>query len=268
MKNKIQGFLLFFALLIFIAPKTHAEGISVDAGLTPAQDRIIVRMQYRNIINKMGDNKMVMHMMPVVVAYGLSPDITLMMRNGYRAVGTNETMMEMQNSWMDPFFMGKVKLFRHNTRKYVFGLAGFAGTSFPAWNSSAAKTYSPVLGLNASFRPNYWAFDLNSAYEWGNYHTAEKSSEARGLQLNLAISRNLLIPGADNLVFAPVQEFSFVRSRPQNGETHSFGFISPGFQVVSPHFKFEGLYQIPVNSSETTGVKNGGRLILGVRFMF
>jgi len=48
------------------------------------------------------------------------------------------------------------------------------------------------------------------------------------------------------LVFAPVQEFSFVRSSPETGGTQSFGFISPGFQIVSPHVKFEGLYQIAV----------------------
>ena len=128
MKNKIQGFVLFFALLIFVAPKTNAEGISVDAGLTPTQVRIIVRMQYRNIINKMNDNKMVMHMIPVVAAYGLSPEITLMMRNGYRAVGTNETMMEMDNQWMDPFFMGKVKLFRHKTGKRIHSALFYQGS--------------------------------------------------------------------------------------------------------------------------------------------
>lgn len=123
MKNKIQGFVLFFALLIFVAPKTNAEGISVDAGLTPAQVRIIVRMQYRNIINKM-----VMHMIPLVAAYGLSPEITLMMRNGYRAVGTNETMMEMDNQWMDPFFMGKVKLFRHKMGKRIHSALFYQGS--------------------------------------------------------------------------------------------------------------------------------------------
>lgn len=101
----------------------------------------------------MNGNDLVMHMMPVVVAYGLSPDVTLMMRNGYRAIGTNETIMSMDNQWMDPFLMGKVKLYRHNARTYTVGVAGFAGTTFPVLKSSTSKTYSHVLGINASYRP-------------------------------------------------------------------------------------------------------------------
>lgn len=267
MMNKLLFVTLLLAFLLPLAFNSKAEGISVDAGLTPGQDRIIVRMQYRNIINKMGDNRMVMHMMPVVVAYGLSPDITLMMRNGYRAVGENETMMEMESQWMDPFLMGKVKLYRHNARNYVIGVAGFAGSTFPGWSSSEEKTYSPVVGINASYRPGLWSFDLNNAYEWVNYHAGEKQSETRQMQLNLAISRNLILPEFNNLVIAPVQEFSFVRNNPLTGESGSFGFISPGFQIISPHIKFEGLYQIAINSSQP-GMKNGNRLILGLRFMF
>ena len=267
MKNKFLGFALLAAFLFSATWQTKAEGISVDAGLTPAQDRIVVRLQYRNMLNRMGGNDMVMHMMPVVLVYGLSSDVTVMLRNVYRAVGTNETMIEMNNRWMDPFLMGKVKLYRHNTRAYSLGVAGFAGTTFPVLNSSLSKTYSPVLGLNASYRPGLWSFDLNNAYEWVNFNTEENQSSARQLQLNLAVSRNIILPGIENWVLAPVQEFSFVNNNPTSGESSSFGFISPGFQLVSPHVKFEGLYQIAINSSQA-GMKNGNRLILGLRFMF
>jgi len=75
MKNKFLSLTLLGAFLISFGTRTKAEGISVDAGLTPAQDRIVVRLQYRNILNQMGGNDMVMHMMPVVVAYGLTPDL-------------------------------------------------------------------------------------------------------------------------------------------------------------------------------------------------
>jgi hypothetical protein len=267
MKNKIFSLTLLAAFLFSFGIQTKAEGISVDAGVTPAQDRIVVRMQYRNILNRMGGNDMVMHMMPVVLVYGLSSDVTVMLRNVYRAVGINKTMMEMNNRWMDPFLMGKVKLYRQNTRDYSLGVAGFAGTTFPVLNNSASKTYSPVVGLNASYRPGLWSFDLNNAYEWVNYNTEEKQSAARQLQVNLAVSRNILLPGIENWVLAPVQEFSFARSNPTSGESSSFGFISPGFQLVSPHIKFETLYQVPVNSSKTA-LDYGGRLIVGLRFMF
>lgn len=268
MRNKIVGTVLLLVILLSAAIQTKAEGISVDAGVTPAQDRIVVRLQYRNMVSQMGSNDMVMHMMPVVFVYGLSSDVTVMLRNVYRAVGTNETMMEMDNRWMDPFLMGKVKLYRRNTRDYSLGVAGFAGTSFPVLNSSVSKTYSPVVGINASFRPGLWSFDLNNAYEWVNYNAEESQSAARQLQINLAVSRNILLPGIENWVVAPVQEFSFARNNPVSGTSNSFGFISPGIQLVSPNIKLEGLYQIAINNSETTGLKNGNRFIFGLRFMF
>lgn len=259
----LSGFL--FLLSTFTS---KSEGISVDAGLTPAQDRIIIRIQYRNIINEVGGNTTTLHMMPVVVAYGLTPDITLMMRNGYRAIGSNQTMMNMENQWMDPFLMGKVKLLRLNTRTYSFGIAGFAGSSFPVLNSSMKKTFSPTLGINASLRPGAWSFDLNNAYEWVNYNTGEKRSESKQFQINLAISRNIEIPGISNVVLAPVQEFSFISSKlPVSEKVRRFGFISPGFQIVSPHIKFETLYQIGLNQS-LSNLKFGNRFIMGFRFMF
>lgn len=267
MKNKIVSTTLLTALLFSFSLISKAEGISVDAGLTPGQDRIVIRLQYRNMLSRMGGNDMVMHMMPVVVVYGLTSDVTVMLRNIYRAVGTNETMMEMDNRWMDPFLMGKVKLYRRNTRVYSLGVAGFAGTTFPVLNSSVSKTYSPVIGVNASFRPGLWSFDLNNAFEWVNYNTEESQSATRQLQVNLAVSRNILLPEIENWILAPVQEFSFVRNNPASGESSSFGFISPGFQLVSPHVKFETLYQIPVNSSKAD-LDYGGRLIVGLRFMF
>jgi hypothetical protein len=176
--------------------------------------------------------------------------------------------MEMDNRFMDPFLMGKVKLYRKNTRSYSLGVAGFVGTTFPILGSSTSKTYSPVLGINGSFRPGLWSFDLNNAYEWVNLNIEEKLSAARQLQVNLAVSRNILLTGIENWVLAPVQEFSFVRNNLTSGESSYFGFISPGLQLVSPHLKFEALYQIAVNSSESTGLKNGNRYIIGLRLLF
>lgn len=257
------------SLLFLFVHHSRAEGISVDAGLTPAQDRIIVRLQYRTVFNQMGSNDIVMHMLPIVVAYGLTPDITLMMRNAYRTVGTNETMMEMDNQWLDPFLMGKVKLYRYNAPTYTIGVAGFAGTTFPILGSSVSKTYSPVVGLNASYRPGLWSFDLNNSFEWVSYNTRENHSTAKQIQVNIAISRNILLPGIDNWIFAPVQEFSYLNYNPTSADdSNAYGFISPGFQIVSPNVKIEGLYQIAVNSSKNIGITNGNRIIAGIRFMF
>ena len=266
MKNKLQ--FLVILILLLNSSTLVAEGISVDAGLTPAQDRIILRMQYRFISSTMGSDQMVMHMTPVVLAYGLTRNITLMMRNGYSFAGLNETMVPMQNRWMDPFLMGKIKLYRYNSKHYTIGLAAFGGSSFPILKESSAKTYSPKLGINASLRLRYWSFDFTNSYEWVNYNSMEKGSQSRELQANIAISRNFVLRKFHNLVLAPVQEFSLVNQQVFNGESAVVGFISPGLQLVSPHFKLEALYQFPINDSNAMGMQNGKRFILGMRFMF
>ncbi|HKK67523.1 MAG TPA: hypothetical protein VJ946_04900, partial [Bacteroidales bacterium] len=257
MKNNILKLIFLTVIFLTLGLQSRAEGISVDAGLTPAQDRIIVRLQYRNLINHMGDKEVRMHMMPLVVAYGLTPDVTVMMRNAYRNVASNETMMKMDNRFMDPFVMGKMKLFRRNTRNYSLGVAGFVGSTLPVLKSSAANTFSPVIGVNASFRPGHWSFDLNNAYELVNYNTNDKEATAGVFQVNLAISRNILLPGLENWILSPVQEFSLINNNPATGESNVSGFVSPGLQFVSPHLKIEGLYQIAVNNSQSEGLQAG-----------
>lgn len=267
MKNKINVLFLLIALVQINTSKLLAEGISVDAGLTPAQDRIIIRMQYRNLSNKVGDNKIVMNLFPIVFAYGLTSDITILMRNIYRDVGINETMMPKGDQWIDPFFMGKVKLYRRNTKNFTWGLAGLFGSSLPIFKSSLQNTYNPIVGLNISFRRKLWSFDLNNIYEWMNYNSKNKQAEARQFQINLAISHNIILRKLNDLVIAPVQEFSFVKNNPLANQAHTFGFISSGCQIISPHFKFECLYQISVDSSNKSDLKNGNRLIMGIRLL-
>ncbi|WP_291860683.1 hypothetical protein [Marinilabilia sp.] len=268
MKNKVIRFFLLAVILMTWGLHSRAEGISVDAGLTPAQDRILVRLQYRNIINRMGGEEIRMHMMPLVVAYGLTPDVTIMMRNAYRNVVTNETIMKMDNRFLDPFLLGKMKLFRKNTRHYSLGVAGFIGTTLPVLKNSVAKTISPVIGVNASFRPGLWSFDLNNEYEWVNYNANDKEATVEVFQMNLAISRNILLPGLENWIMSPVQEFSLINNNPATGESNISGYVSPGLQFVSPHLKIEGLYQIAINNSQSERLQAGNRVILGLRFMF
>ncbi len=79
--------LMSFAAVVRLAlvpASANAAGISVDAGLTPAEDRWIFRTQVRYMRRKddpthMG-RKMSTYAFPVVLAYGVRPDLTLMIR--------------------------------------------------------------------------------------------------------------------------------------------------------------------------------------------
>jgi hypothetical protein len=86
--------------------------------------------------------------------------------------------------------------------------------------------------------------------------------------MNLAISRNTLLPRVENWILSPVQEFSLINNNPATGESNISGYVSPGLQFVSPHLKFVRLYPSAINNSQSEGLQAGNRVILGLRFMF
>ncbi|MEX0980509.1 MAG: hypothetical protein WDZ47_00335, partial [Bacteroidales bacterium] len=80
--KRIQA-LICAALFISAVLESSGQGISVDAGLTPAQNRIIVRSQFRSMTMSNDMMTASTQMFPVVFAYGLRPGITVMARNMY-----------------------------------------------------------------------------------------------------------------------------------------------------------------------------------------
>ncbi len=76
--------LLGAATNALISEQATAAGISVDAGLTPPEDRWIIRSQFRYMHRKNDptpmNQKMDTYTFPLVVAYGFRPDLTLMIR--------------------------------------------------------------------------------------------------------------------------------------------------------------------------------------------
>ncbi len=80
MKKFLLMILVCAAANVLISENAASAGISVDAGLTPPEDRWIVRTQFRYMERKNGpapmNKKMETYAFPVVVAYGLRPDFT------------------------------------------------------------------------------------------------------------------------------------------------------------------------------------------------
>ena len=85
---KVKILLLkILAVIIILATflnSANAAGISVDAGLTPPEDRWILRTQvrYRERRDDPSDmnRKMNTYVFPVVLAYGLRSDLSLLIR--------------------------------------------------------------------------------------------------------------------------------------------------------------------------------------------
>ena len=105
-------------LILFTSFYVQAGGISVDAGLTPGQDRWILRTQYRFMDMQNSTMNMRTQMVPLMIAYGLTSNYTIMARATYvnRIIYMNNVIYA--NGFNDPTVLLKVKVYRKNTVNY------------------------------------------------------------------------------------------------------------------------------------------------------
>jgi hypothetical protein len=270
--------------LAWVPASANAAGISVDAGLTPAEDRWIIRTQFRYMQRKDDptpmNQKMDTYAFPVVVAYGFRPDLTLMVRQTVK-----HKKMSMGGSISrdtgpgDLFVLGKYKLYRRNTRKYTFGIASTLGLEFPTGDDDfSSETWDLKPGLFTSWRSGPWASDFSVAYKWNGFADRGVGGINPGNELSLdwALAYQFSFGEKARVSLAPVLELSYKnilsdrlhgRDLPNTGE--SVLYLSPGIKLTVSSFILEALLQFPVwQDQEGTQLKQGTRLIIGTRFMF
>jgi hypothetical protein len=267
-----------------ITESVNAGGISVDAGLTPPEDRWILRTQLRYMRRKDDptpmDQKMDTYVFPVVLAYGFRPDLTLMVRQAVR-----HRKMSMAGSISrdtgpgDLFVLGKYRLYRRNTREYTFGVAPTLGLELPTGDDNfSSETWDLEPGLFASWRSGPWASDFNIAYKWNGFADKGQGGLEPGheLSIDLAFAHQFSIGEKADTSVAPVLEFSYrdVLSDGLSGHDvsntgESLFFVSPGVKFTKSSFILEALLQIPVwQDQEGSQLEQGTRFIVGARFMF
>ena len=125
-----SSLICFFVIVFCFQVKLFAGGISVDAGITPPQDRFILRTQYRYMSMNNSMMSMKTHMIPLVLAYGVTSGFTVMARGMYVSQ-TVENTSEVNNGINDLFLLLKFKLYRKNTANYVFGIAPHIASNIP-----------------------------------------------------------------------------------------------------------------------------------------
>jgi hypothetical protein len=273
---------LILALMLTVSADALAGGISADAGLTPAQDKWIFRTQMRYMQR---DNdptpmqrKSESYMFPVVVAYGLLPQLTVMVRQPIMKM--NMTMGQMTtptSGFGDLFVMAKYRAFRKNTRNYTLGIAPSVGLEFPTGESGFTSDGLDLkLGLNFSWRRGTWATDANLAYTL-NGITGKKDSHYQQEKLEMvgALAHQFSIGRDARTALAPVLELSYENSTAQRlsgveqANTGESCFrVSPGLKLTYTSIILETLLQVPVWQSQKgnqTEVGVGG--LVGIRLM-
>lgn len=287
MKRLLLAMLLLAVALCWtgVARPALAGGISTDSGLTPAQNRIILRtrLAYLQRAASWGASpSMEMLMVPFVAAWGVLPELTVMGRTAVvnkRMSMPADGMMTAQDSSKtgmgDLLLQAKYKLYRWNGRTSVFGVAPTFGIEAPTGTDGfSSESWDLRAGLHVTHRWHRLSADLTATYVWNGAVDAGAESGDPGdeLELVLAFTQVFRLPGSSTLALSPVLELSTGWSGVEDGfgseATEGALFLSPGAMFYTRWVIFEVLCQVPVWQQTPAGMleRNIG-LIGGLRFL-
>jgi hypothetical protein len=283
--NKYLLVILYGMAIVALFPEySVAAGISVDAGLTPPEDRWIIRTQFRYMERKDDptsmDRKMEMYAFPVVVAYGFRPDLTFLVRqpvkhrNMYMSGSVNR-----DTGFDDLFVLAKYKLFRKNTRDYTLGIASTLGLELPTGDDDfGSETWDLQPGLFTSWRSGPWQSDFSVSYKWNGFADNGKNGLEPGdeLSIDLAFAHQFNLTEKADTSLTPVLELNYkhlsnddLSGRSVSNTGESLFFVSPGLKYTKSSFILEALIQFPVwQDQEGSQLEQGVRYIVGTRFLF
>jgi hypothetical protein len=276
---------LMSVVLIAVAPvSVEAGSISFDAGLTPPEDRWIVRTQVRYMSRgndpTSSNREMSAFVFPTVVAYGLRSDLTLLVRQNVRTQELSTPGFSNRTTGLDDLFLlGKHRLYRRNTPNYTLGLAATLGLECPTGHDAlSSETWDLQPGLYLSWRHGPWASDFGAAYTWNGFADRGRDGVNPGDELSLdwALAYQFSLGQEGRASLAPVMEVSYTdiardrlggQAQPNTGE--SVLYVSPGLKLTISSFILEALLRIPVwQEQEGTQLERGLGLIVGARVLF
>ena len=268
---------------IISAGSVSATGISIDAGLTPAQNRWIFRSQMR-FMQRGNDpgpalREMNSHMFPVVVAYGLRSDLAIMVR---QALKRNEMIMQGQISsntgFTDLLVLFKYRLARINTSTHIFGIAPTLGLEIPSGNENfTSNSWDLHMGCFVSGRTRSWGVDLNATYVWTGMAKTGRTDRDLGNEFSVesALSYQVGLGSNAEFALAPVIESSFQRISSDSKDGiiiantgESVFLVSPGIKVTWSSIILEGLIQFPLWQDQNgVQTERAPGLLVGIRFL-
>lgn len=278
-------FLIILVSLVLAALNAHAAGISVDVGLTPAEDRWIVRTQLRYMQrhddSAVAAHKMDRYILNTVVAYGLRRNLTLMLKQPvvYQKMSMHGSTSKKGTSFADLSLLVKYGIYRRNTQKYTLGFATTLGIELPTGaDTLTSDTWDIKPGLYMSWRRGPWASDFNLAYVWNGF--ADKSSHdinpGNEFILNWALAYQFSLGTKADISLTPVLEASYKNISPDRFKSHNVSntgeavvYLSPGIKFTKLSFILELLIQIPAwQQQKGSQLKRGTGVLIGSRFMF
>ncbi len=276
-------FIFFLAINLFRVDTVSASGISADAGLTPAANRWIFRTQFRAMKRDnhptMTQNEMKTNMYPIVIAYGLKSNFTLMIRQA--VIKKEMSMIGQTNSFSglgDLLIMSKYRLIRINNAKYTLGIAPTFGLELPTGKDNVtSNSYDLHIGTYISGRARRLSMDMNFTYIVNGLAKTTDDGFSIGNQFSVisALGYQFSLGSEGNFSLTPVMESSYLKivSDSQDGISvtnsgESLFFVSPGFKITWSSYIFESLIQFPIWQNQNgLQTERTPSLLVGIRLM-
>jgi hypothetical protein len=235
-------------------------------------------MQREGLMNGI-NSEMSTYMYPIVVVYGLRPNVTVMVRQMIIDRTMRMPMSATASSGLGDLFVNlKYKLYRINTVSYTLGIAPTIGATLPTGKDGfSSNTVDLQAGLYSSFRKESFGADLNIALRTMDLFEKRPDDTEMGNEVswNLSFARQFSLDLKAHVTLAPVVEINVVHVFPNriNGQEQTNSgetvyFLSPGLKLTTRNIAFEALLQ-PVISQKQNGLqlerKTG--IIVGIRFL-
>jgi hypothetical protein len=284
MRALLTLILVTAVVFVLVPVNANASGISVDAGLTPSEDRWILRTQFGYMERREDptslDREMTMYAFRTVLAYGFRRNLTFMVR---QSVMRREMLVAGSSSeetgLADLYLLSKYGIYRRNTPAYTFGIATTLGLESPSGaDAFTSDTWDIKPGFYMSWRSGPWASDFNIDYAWNGF--ADKSAGGMNpgdeLSLDWAFAHQFSIREKADASFTPVLELSYRDVSPDRLSGHSVSstgesalYLSPGMKFTKSSLILELLVQIPVQQDQRgTQLERGTNVLGGMRYMF
>ena len=261
-----------------------AVGITADAGLTPPEGRWIFRAQIR-YMQRVNDptsleRKMNLYGFPLVLAYGVRSNLTLMVRQALMHREMTSVASDSKDTGLgDLFILEKYKAYRINTPDYTFGIAPTIGLEFNSGKDPFTSGTSDLrLGLYTSWRSGPWGSDFNIIYSWNGFasDTEDNVNPGDEMSLDLAFAHQFSVSEKATRSLSPVLELSYRKRWPDRKEEmdlsnsgESVMYVSPGIKFTTSSIILEALVQIPVwQQQEDSQLERSVGVLGGVRFLF
>lgn len=274
--------LLALLLLGLGALPAQGTGITADVGMTPPLGRWIFRTQVRLI--ELGEDatamerSMSMRMMPVMLAHGLRPELTVIGRqmfiNSVMSMGDTD---QTDSGRGDFALIAKYRLLRKNSAESIFALAPILGLELPSGDADfGSDTWDLLTGLFLSARRGALGADLNLELRLEGLDDRDGTRAGDSVSLNLALAPQLTLDAAATTSLWPVLELLYEstgRTRAEGMEVRNSGgdlmMISTGFKFARQSLMLESLLQIPMSQDmHGSQLKRTMGGMLGLRILF